>query len=57
MLNLQNETFFNRLDKLNECKVNTIKFYYRIYFFFLFVSVKDKNLCSLYARLTSSKDT
>ena len=56
MINLQNETFLNGLDKLNEHKVNTIKSS-NIASAFLFVSVKDKNSCSIYARLTNSKGT
>ena len=56
MLNLQNETFLNGLDKLNARKVNTIKSS-SIVCIFLFVSVKDKNSCSVFARLTSFKDT
>ena len=56
MLNLQNETSLNGLDKLNERKVNTMKSS-NIVCIFLFVSVKDKNSCSIYATLTSSKAT
>ena len=56
MLNLQNETFLNGLDKLNARKVNATKSS-DIACIFLFVSVKDKSSCSIYARLTSSKDT
>ena len=56
MINLQNETFLNGLDKLNEHKVNKIKSS-NIVSVFLFVSVKDKNSCSIYARLTNSKGT
>ena len=48
MLNLQNENFLNGLDKLNEPKTNTIKSS-NIVCIFLFVSVKDKNSCSIYA--------
>ena len=51
-----NETFLNGLDKLNARKVNTIKSS-NIVCIFLFVSVKDKNSCSVHARLTSFKCT
>ena len=48
MLNLQNEKFLNALGKLNEGKTNTVKSS-NIVCIFLFVSVKDKNSCSIYA--------
>ena len=55
MLNLQNKTFLNGLDKLNSRKGNTVKSS-NIVRIFLFVSVKGTNSCSICARLTSSKD-
>ena len=55
MLNLQNKTFLNGLDKLNARKGNTVKSS-NIVCIFLFASVKETNSCSICARLTSSKD-
>ena len=54
MLNLQNKTFLNGLDKLNSRKGNTVKSSNIVRI--VSVSVKGTNSCSICARLTSSKD-
>ena len=56
MLNLQNETFLNGLDKLNTRKVNTIKSSNIVCIFFICIS-KGQEFVLDYARLTSSKET
>ena len=56
MLNLQDETFLNGINKLNARKVNTVKSSNILCNFFISIG-KGQESCSIYARLTSSKDT